>query len=61
MPFLEQDVVMYPHIEAVCELVGSGELVWAVDGAGEFRVWGFQLWDEKPETPRSETFGDQGE
>lgn len=33
VPFLEHDAVMYPHIEAVCELVRSGELVQAVDGA----------------------------
>jgi histidine ammonia-lyase len=26
VPFLEQDAVMYPYIEAVCELVASGEL-----------------------------------
>jgi hypothetical protein len=30
VPFLEQDAVMYPHIEAVWELVGSGELTRAV-------------------------------
>jgi histidine ammonia-lyase len=33
VPFLEQDAIMYPHIEAVCELVRSGELVRAVEGA----------------------------
>jgi len=33
VPFLEQDAIMYPHIEAMRELVKSGELVQAVDGA----------------------------
>ncbi len=33
VPFLEQDATMYPYIEAVRELVRSGELVQAVDGA----------------------------
>ena len=33
VPFLEQDAIMYPHIEAVCELVRSGELARAVEGA----------------------------
>ncbi|MCK4299666.1 MAG: aromatic amino acid lyase, partial [Planctomycetes bacterium] len=33
VPFLERDVVMYPHIEAVRELVRSGELARAVEGA----------------------------
>jgi len=33
VPFLEQDAIMYPYIEAVCELVRSGELVRAVEGA----------------------------
>jgi len=33
VPFLEQDAIMYPYIEAVRELVESGELVQAVDGA----------------------------
>ncbi len=35
VPFLEQDAIMYPHIEAVCDLVRSGELLRAVEGAGE--------------------------
>ena len=43
VPFLEHDVVMYPHIEAVCELVRSGELVRAVERAGEFRVSGYEF------------------
>jgi histidine ammonia-lyase len=30
VPFLEQDAVMYPHIEVVWELVASGELTRAV-------------------------------
>ena len=33
VPFLEQDVIMYPHIEAMRELVRSGELARAVEGA----------------------------
>ncbi|MFQ5812930.1 MAG: histidine ammonia-lyase [Anaerolineae bacterium] len=33
VPFLERDAIMYPYIEAVRELVSSGELVRAVDGA----------------------------
>jgi histidine ammonia-lyase len=33
VPFLEQDAVMYPHIEAMRELVRSGELAEAVEGA----------------------------
>jgi histidine ammonia-lyase len=33
VPFLEQDAIMYPHIEAMRELVRSGELVQAVEGA----------------------------
>jgi histidine ammonia-lyase len=33
VPFLEQDAIMYPHIEAMRELVRSGELVKAVEGA----------------------------
>jgi len=33
VPFLEQDAIMYPYIEAMRELVRSGELVQAVDGA----------------------------
>jgi histidine ammonia-lyase len=32
VPFLEQDAIMYPHIEAMRELVRSGELVQAVSG-----------------------------
>jgi histidine ammonia-lyase len=32
VPFLEQDTIMYPYIEAVRELVSSGELVEAVSG-----------------------------
>jgi histidine ammonia-lyase len=35
VPFLERDAVMYPYIEAVRELVRSGELVRAVEGAIE--------------------------
>ncbi|MCD6553412.1 MAG: histidine ammonia-lyase [Anaerolineae bacterium] len=33
VPFLEHDAVMYPHIQAVRELVVSGELVMAVEEA----------------------------
>jgi histidine ammonia-lyase len=33
VPFLEEDAIMYPHIEAVHELVVSGELVAAVKAA----------------------------
>ena len=33
VPFLEQDAVMYPYIEAVRALVASGELVAAVKQA----------------------------
>ena len=33
VPFLEHDAIMYPHIEAVRELVASGELVRAVETA----------------------------
>lgn len=33
VPFLEQDAIMYPYIEAVRELVRSGELVRAVEEA----------------------------
>ncbi len=33
VPFLEHDAIMYPYIEAVRELVSSGELVQAVEGA----------------------------
>jgi len=33
VPFLEQDAIMYPHIEAVHQLVISGELVAAVEAA----------------------------
>ena len=29
----QENAIMYPHIEAVRELVGSGELVQAVEGA----------------------------
>jgi len=32
VPFLEQDAIMYPYIEAMRELVRSGELVEAVSG-----------------------------
>jgi histidine ammonia-lyase len=32
VPFLEQDTIMYPYIEAMRELVSSGELVEAVSG-----------------------------
>jgi histidine ammonia-lyase len=35
VPFLEHDAVMYPHIQAVRELVVSGELVAAVEKALE--------------------------
>jgi len=30
VPFLDQDAVMYPHMEAVRELVASGELMRVV-------------------------------
>ncbi|MBC8249134.1 MAG: aromatic amino acid lyase, partial [Anaerolineales bacterium] len=43
VPFLEQDAIMYPYIEAVCELVRSGELVRAVERAGEFGVSGYEF------------------
>jgi histidine ammonia-lyase len=33
MPFLEQNAIMYPYIEAMRELITNGELVQAVDGA----------------------------
>jgi hypothetical protein len=33
VPVLEEDAIMYPHIEAVHELVVSGELVAAVEAA----------------------------
>jgi histidine ammonia-lyase len=33
VPFLDQDAVMYPHIETVRELVANGELKWVVDSA----------------------------
>ena len=35
VPFLENDAIMYPYMEAVWELVHSGELVRAVEGALE--------------------------
>lgn len=35
VPFLEQDAIMYPYIEAVHELIRSGELVRAVEEAIE--------------------------
>jgi histidine ammonia-lyase len=35
VPFLEQDAIMYPYIEAVHQLVSSGELVQAVEKALE--------------------------
>jgi histidine ammonia-lyase len=35
VPFLEQDAIMYPYIEAMRELVRSGELVEAVSGRRE--------------------------
>jgi len=43
VPFLQQDAIMYPYIEAVRELVSSGELVWAVERVGEFRVSGYEF------------------
>jgi len=43
VPFLEQDAIMYPYIEAVRELVESGELVEAVEGGGKFRVSGYEF------------------
>jgi len=43
LPFLKRDILMYPHIGAMCRLGKSGELVWAVEGAGEFRVLGFKF------------------
>jgi hypothetical protein len=33
MPFLEQNAIVYPYIEAMRELITNGELVQAVDGA----------------------------
>jgi hypothetical protein len=35
VPFLEHDAIMYPYIEAVRELVKSGELVRVVERALE--------------------------
>jgi histidine ammonia-lyase len=35
VPFLEHDAILYPHIEAVRELVSGGELVRTVETAIE--------------------------